>query len=78
MASNHSSTKSILKKALHVAHNAVDFDNRQNFGDAIRAYGESCALLDQVMRVSLDDADRTKLEAVVSILPQYHHTRLRD
>lgn len=65
MASNHSSAKAILVEALHIANNAVVFDSRQNFSDAIRAYGESCSLLGQVMRVSLDDGDRTRLEAIV-------------
>lgn len=68
MASNDSSAKAILVEALHIANNAVVFDYRQKFGDAIRAYGESCALLGQVMRVYLDDGDRTRLEAIVRSL----------
>lgn len=68
MASNNPSCKSLLQEALHKANNAVFFDYRENFDDAIRAYGGACALLGQVMRVSLDDDDRSKLEAIVRIL----------
>jgi len=68
MASKDSSAKSMLAEALRKAINAVDFDYRQNFSDAIRAYGESCALLGQVMRVLVQDGDRTKLEAIVRSL----------
>lgn len=65
MASNHYSPKSILEEALHKANNAVFFDYRQNFEDAIRAYGQAYSLMGQVVRVSLSDDDRRKLEAIV-------------
>ena len=65
MAMTPPSAKSLLEEALHKANNAVFFDYRQNFDDAIRAYGDACALLGQVMRISLAAEDRRKLEAIV-------------
>ena len=63
MAPNTYSAKSVLEEALHKARDAVYFDYQQKFQDAIRAYGQSCTLLRQVM--SLDVEDRIKLEAIV-------------
>lgn len=60
------SQKEILSEALHKANNAVFFDDRGNYLDAIRAYGDSCALLGQVMRTTLESVDREKVEAIVS------------
>lgn len=64
--STHDSKKGILKEALHKAKNAVFFDDRGNYVDAIRAYGDSCALLGQVMRKPLESEEREKVEAIVS------------
>ena len=70
--STHDSKKTILSEALHKAKNAVFFDDRGYHADAIRAYGDSCALLGQVMRKPLESEDREKIEAIVSIaLKQY-------
>ena len=60
------SRRYLLEEALHKANNAVFFDHRQNYEDAIRAYGESCSLLGQVMRTSLDAEVKSNIEAVVS------------
>ena len=69
MASSKSNLrKEMLSEALHKANNAVFFDNRQNFEDAIRAYGDCCAMLRQVMRTTLEKEDRERLEAIVSRL----------
>ena len=67
MASNNYTAKALLETALHKANNAVFFDYRQNFQDAIRAYGDACAFLGQVRKVSLDNQDRAKLEAIVCV-----------
>ena len=75
MASSTQSAKSLLAEALHKANNAVFFDYRQNFDDAIRAYGDACALLGQVMRISLGSDDRRKLEAIVGALPTRMNSR---
>jgi hypothetical protein len=64
------SRRFLLKEALHKANNAVFFDNRQNWQDALRAYGDSVGLLNQVVRMNLEDEDRRKLEAIVSLLVQ--------
>ncbi|MCJ1452728.1 hypothetical protein MMC28_003071 [Mycoblastus sanguinarius] len=65
MASSKSNLrKEMLSEALHKANNAVFFDNRQNFEDAIRAYGDCCAMLRQVMRTTLEKEDRERLEAI--------------
>ena len=58
----------LLEEALHKAKDAVFFDNHQHFEDAIIKYGNSCALLGQVMRTHLDDDDKRKIEAIVSAL----------
>ena len=58
----------LLEEALHKAKDAVFFDNHQHFEDAITKYGNSCALLGQVMRTHLDDDDKRKIEAIVSAL----------
>ncbi|KAL2043061.1 hypothetical protein N7G274_004120 [Stereocaulon virgatum] len=64
MAPRPDTNQYILKEALHKANNAVFFDHRQYWAGAIRAYGESCSLLGQVMRTSLDEQDKMKVEAV--------------
>lgn len=64
--STHDTRKLILKEALHKAENAVFFDDRGNHADAIRAYGDSCALLGQAMRKPLESVDLVKVEAIVS------------
>lgn len=66
MAPGPDTNQYLLKEALHKANNAVFFDYRQYWADAIRAYGESCSLLGQVMRTSLDEENKMKIEAVVS------------
>lgn len=68
--STHDSKKGILKEALYKAKNAVFFDDRGNYVDAIRAYGDSCALLGQVMRKPLESEEREKVEAIVSKVPK--------
>ena len=62
----YNSKREVLSEALHKANNAVFFDDRGNYADAIRAYGDSCALLGQVMRTTLESVDREKVEAIVS------------
>ncbi len=64
--SAHDSKKLLLSEALHKAKNAVFFDDRGYYADAIRAYGASCALLRQVMGKPLETVDREKVEAIVS------------
>ena len=61
------SRRFLLEEALHKANNAVFFDNRRNWQDALRAYGESVGLLNQVMRMPVEDEDRRRLDAIVSI-----------
>lgn len=56
----------LLEEALHKAKDAVFFDNHQHYEDAIIKYGNSCALLGQVMRTHLEDDDKRKIEAIVS------------
>ena len=67
------SQKAMLSKALAKAKHAVLLDNAQNFEGAMSAYGDACALLQQVMNRSSGEDDRKKLEAVVgarkSLLP---------
>ena len=67
MATYSYSSRSILEEALHTANNAVFFDNRHNYGDAMRAYGEAYALLGQVKKASLSEGDRAKLEDIVRV-----------
>lgn len=67
--STNDSKREILSEALHKANNAVFFDDRGNQADAIRAYGDTCALLGQVMRKTLESVDREKVEAIVSTVP---------
>lgn len=62
--STRDARKEILSEALHKAQNAVFFDDRGNHADAIRAYGDSCALLGQVMRTTLESVDRERIEAI--------------
>lgn len=62
----YDSRKELLSEALHKAENAVFFDDRGNYADAIRAYGNSCALLGQVMRTTLTSVDRATVETIVS------------
>ena len=59
------SQKAMLSKALQKANHAVLLDNAQNFEGAMDAYGDACALLQQVMMRSSGDDDRRKLEAIV-------------
>ena len=66
------SRRVILKEALHKAKNAVFFDDRGNHVDAIRAYGDSCALLGQVLKKPLESVDREKVEAIVSDVLKNH------
>ena len=65
MAIDSYSPRSILQAALHSAKNAVFFDNRHNYGDAIGAYRDACELLRQVMKVNLGEEDKAKMEAIV-------------
>ncbi|KAF6222821.1 hypothetical protein HO133_000872 [Letharia lupina] len=60
----YDSRKELLSEALHKAENAVFFDDRGNYADAIRAYGNSCALLGQVMRTTLTSVDRATVETI--------------
>lgn len=63
----------MLSKALAKAKHAVLLDNAQNFEGAMGAYGDACALLQQVMNRSSGEDERMKLETVVSArntLPQ--------
>lgn len=64
--STNDSKREILSEALHKARNAVFFDDRGNYSDAIRAYGDCCALLGRVMRKDLESVDRDKVETIVS------------
>ncbi|KAI9783478.1 MAG: hypothetical protein M1816_001360 [Peltula sp. TS41687] len=58
------SQKAMLGKALEQANAAVLLDNAHNFVGAMDAYGDACALLQQVMMRSSDDEDRRKLDDV--------------
>lgn len=72
----HDPRKGLLKEALHKAKNAVFFDDRGNYADAIRAYGGSCALLGQVMKKPLESVDRETVEAIVrKILERETHEK---
>ena len=64
------SQKAMLSKALQKANHAVLLDNAQNFEGAMAAYGDACALLQQVMIRSSGSDDRRKLEAVVGSTDQ--------
>lgn len=64
----HDSRRFLLEEALHKANDAVFFDHHQHYEDAIVKYGDSCALLGQVMRTHLEEDDKRKIEAVVSAL----------
>lgn len=64
------SQKVMLSKALQKANHAVLLDNAQNFEGAMDAYGDACALLQQVMMRSSGDDDRKKLEAIVREPPR--------
>ena len=55
----------MLAKALEQANTAVLLDNAHNVEGAMDAYGDTCALLQQVMMRSTDGEDRRKLEDVV-------------
>ena len=67
MAIDSYSPRSILKAALNSAKNAVFFDNRHNYGDAIGAYRDACELLRQVMKVNLGEEDKAKMESIVHL-----------
>lgn len=71
------SQKAMLGKALEQANTAVLLDNAHNFAGAMDAYGDACALLQQVMMRSSDDEDRRKLDDVVS-RPSIGGCRLPD
>lgn len=60
----HDSRRFLLEEALHKANDAVFFDHHQHYEDAIVKYGDSCALLGQVMRTHLEEDDKRKIEAV--------------
>ena len=62
------SRRFLLEEALHKANNAVFFDRRHNFQDAIRAYGAALGLLNQVTNMSLEEMDKRKLEVIVRLL----------
>ena len=66
--STNDSSREILREALHKAKNAVFFDDRRYYADAIRAYGDSCTLLALVMKRPLESVDREKVEAIVSMI----------
>lgn len=72
------SKKQILSEALDKARDAVLFDERRNYADAVRAYGESCALLGQVMRSTLESQDRDKVEKIVSRAPEGGRVMVSD
>ena len=63
----HDSRRFLLEEALQKANDAVFFDHHQHYEDAILRYGDSCALLGQVMRTHLEEDDKRKIEAVVSV-----------
>lgn len=62
------SQRFLLEEALHKANNAVLFDRQQYWQDALRVYGDTVSLFNQVIRMSLGEEDRTKLEAIVRLL----------
>ena len=65
MAESNPTARRLLQAALQSANYAVSLDYRQQFKEAIRAYGGACELLGQVKRVSLEEGDKEKLEAIV-------------
>ena len=60
------SQKAMLSRALQKANHAVLLDNAQNYEGAVEAYSDACNLLEQVMIRSTGEADRRKLETIVS------------
>ncbi|KAI9794653.1 MAG: hypothetical protein M1833_000342 [Piccolia ochrophora] len=58
------SQKAMLSKALQKANTAVLLDNEKNYEVAVDAYGDACALLQQVMNRSSGDDDKRKLETI--------------
>lgn len=66
------SQKAMLSSALQKANTAVTLDNAENYEGAMVAYGDACALLEQVMRRAGGEEDRRKLQAIVSLPPPPH------
>ena len=58
--------KAMLSRALQKANHAVLLDNAQNYEGAVEAYSDACNLLAQVMFRSTGEADRRKLDTIVS------------
>lgn len=70
------SQKAMLSKALQRANTAVELDNAENFQDARSDYREACDLLHQVLLRIVNDEDKKKLKAIVSLpsrLPFYSY-----
>lgn len=63
------SLKPMLSKALVKASTAVQLDQAKDFQSAWSAYWEACDLLHQVMLRTIEDEDKNKLAAIVSL----HH-----
>ena len=60
------SQKAMLSRALQKANHAVLLDNAQNYEGAVEAYSDACNLLARVMIRSTGEADRRKLDTIVS------------
>ena len=76
--STNDSRRELLSQALHKANSAVKLDDGGNTADAIRAYGDTCALLGQVMRTTLESVDRDKVEAIVSWVLKENNVKLSN
>ena len=61
-------SKSILTTALQKAQTAVQFDSANNVVAALNAYKQTVELLSQVIDKAVNDADRRRLQLIVSAL----------
>ena len=61
-------SKSILTIALQKAQTAVQFDSANNVVAALDAYKQTVELLSQVIDKAVNDADRRRLQLIVSVL----------
>src|SRR2546421_10016736 len=59
-------SKSILTIALQKAQSAVQFDSANNVAAALDAYKQTVELLSQVIDKAVNDADRRRLQLIVS------------
>jgi len=71
--------RAMLEGALRKANDAVHADQIADYDYAILAYGDSCALLAQVMaRTSEGCEDWKRLDGIVSHLPSFFFVSIRE